>query len=357
MKMDDLINELFESKEMAKYLIENIDELTKSNIIDIICRAPIDIRRKAEILLELSETEKLQENRIDDDINNDNYKKDFEEQSAENSYFYNYKIAEKGIEHFESKPNDLYSIQVVSHDVLDRTKRRYGSFSIHTTFQSAIKQINDNYDYEKTHWDIENDHSWYEIKKWIPFENGKYKCVINYYFVDDKIMFFSFMDSDRALKNNFDPDCVLNLKTPFKTGDILTVNCKPFFPARNIMILANASKNVCDSLQCLFFEGEDELLRTGSVKRGWIFHALYKPEISPLYRMSKPTTELPEQELILEKIKSFLKADNEKGKKMWLWIYNTKEEKYIKSDKHNIAKSDGITIEEIEKYMEENKED
>ena len=73
--------------------------------------------------------------------------------------------------------------------------------------------------------------------------------------------------------------------------------------------------------------------------------------------MSKPTTELPEQELILEKIKSFLKADNEKGKKMWLWIYNTKEEKYIKSDKHNIAKSDGITIEEIEKYMEENKED
>ena len=53
MKIPDLINELFESKEMSEYLIEHSAELSKYNILRMVCSAPIDIRRKAEILLEI----------------------------------------------------------------------------------------------------------------------------------------------------------------------------------------------------------------------------------------------------------------------------------------------------------------
>lgn len=55
MKLSDLINELFESPEMAEYLISHSEELTKYQIFRMICMAPIDIRRKAEILAELAE--------------------------------------------------------------------------------------------------------------------------------------------------------------------------------------------------------------------------------------------------------------------------------------------------------------
>ena len=59
MKIPDLINELFESKEMSDYLIEHSDELSKYNILSMVCKAPIDIRRKAEILSELSKDEDI----------------------------------------------------------------------------------------------------------------------------------------------------------------------------------------------------------------------------------------------------------------------------------------------------------
>ena len=57
MKLCDLVNELFDSKEMAEYLTEHFDGLSKHNILNMICKAPIDIRRKAEILSELSKDE------------------------------------------------------------------------------------------------------------------------------------------------------------------------------------------------------------------------------------------------------------------------------------------------------------
>ena len=60
MKIPDLINELFESREMSEYLIEHFAELSKYNILRMVCSAPIDIRRKAEILLELSKDENIE---------------------------------------------------------------------------------------------------------------------------------------------------------------------------------------------------------------------------------------------------------------------------------------------------------
>lgn len=85
MKIADLINELFESKEMSEYLIQNIDKLTKYNILNMICKAPIDIRRKAEILFEFSKDEDIEaeitkEIKGKDDVDYEWIKKFIEEQ-------------------------------------------------------------------------------------------------------------------------------------------------------------------------------------------------------------------------------------------------------------------------------------
>lgn len=60
MKLSEIINELFESPEMAEYLIDRSEELARYDILQMVCKAPIDIRRKAEILAELSKSENIE---------------------------------------------------------------------------------------------------------------------------------------------------------------------------------------------------------------------------------------------------------------------------------------------------------
>ena len=45
---------------MAAYLTEHAEQLYKHNNLDMVCNAPIDIRRKAEILEELAKNEDLE---------------------------------------------------------------------------------------------------------------------------------------------------------------------------------------------------------------------------------------------------------------------------------------------------------
>ena len=353
MKIPDLINELFESKEMSEYLIEHSNELSKFNILSMVCKAPIDIRRKAEILSELSKDEDIDKeiaeelNEKDVDISEFEHIK---EHIIELSFKFNGEYALKAISHLEAKPGDVFSVQDLWCD--EEWPKGYGegSFHIFSSFENAIKYLEEDMKSEGWFWNDEDALSWYEIRKWSLTEDGDYKEIICYELIDNKLMFFSYSDRDECIRNNFEPNCDLNLITPFSTGDILTVDCMPQKPKRNIIILENVTNCDCCSLQGMFYDPDEKIYSAHAVKHGSIYRGFSIPYISPLYRISKNITELPEEDKIFNDIKSFLNNDSKKGQEMWLWIHNFGAERQKREDND---RKDGVTADETKKYMEE----
>lgn len=349
MKISDLINELFESKEMAEYLIEHSNELTKYNILKMVCSAPIDIRRKAEILLELSKDEDLSLE-IAEEINceeaseseYDNIKKCI----TEHSFQHNYECAIKAIDLLKADTGDVFSVQNLWYDKVWPKNYGEGDFHLSSSFENAMKYIEEDMNLDGWTWDNKDALSWYEIRKWSINENGDYQEKICYELIDGKLMFFSY---DDAYCNEFEPDCNLNLITPFNTGDILTVDCRPQKPKRNILILENVTNYDCCSLQGLYYDPHKKLFSAHAVKHGSIYREFSVPYISPLYRITKTDKKLKEQEKIFNEIKTFLNNDTKKGEEMWLWIHNTE----VGKEKQNFKGSDGVTAKELRKYMEE----
>lgn len=274
--------------------------------------------------------------------------------SRSNSYHFNYEIVSKAIEHLKSESGDIYSVQNIEYI------ERYDSYSLNidrddfyitSSFENAIKYIEKETKLKELSWDNKDQLFWYEIKKWSLSENSNYEEIICYDFVDNKIMFFSFRNTPRYAKeyfnDNFKLDCDLNLITPFTVGDILTVDCRPYVPLQNIIILENHYNSDCCSLQGLYFDSENDTLELGAVKHGNTFKNSSPPLISPLYRITKPKEPLPEKEKIFDKIKTFLNGDSQKGDEMSLWIDGVETRKEIT---HH---SGFVTVSDLEKFMEE----
>lgn len=353
MNISDLINELFESKEMAEYLIKHSAELSKYNILCMICKAPIDIRRKAEILSELSKDEdidkEIAEELNEKDVDISEYEH-IKEHLREISFKFNSEYALKAISYLEAKPGDVFSVQNLWYD--EEWPKGYGEgdFHISSSFENAMKYIDEEMKLEEWSWNDKEALSWYEIRKWSLTEDGDHKEIICYELIDNKLMFFTYSDRAEYVRNRFDPDCNLNLLTPFSTGDILTVDCRPQKPKRNILILENVTNYDCCSLQGMYYDPDENLYSAHAVKHGSIYRDFGLPYISPLYRISKNVDELSKEEAIFNDIKSFLNGDSKKGQKMWAWIHNLGAERQEKEENHH---RDGVTTEEIRKYIEE----
>ena len=352
MKIPDLINELFESREMSEYLIEHSAELSKYNILRMVCSAPIDIRRKAEILLELSKDENIEKEIAEElkekdvDISEHEHIK---EHIIENSFRFNCEYALKAISLLEATPGDVFSVQNLWYDEEWPTGYGEGEFHISSSFENAMKYIDEEMKLEEWSWNDKDALSWYEIRKWSLTEEGDYKEIVCYELIDNKLMFFTYSDRAEYVRNKFNPDCDLNLTTPFTTGNILTVDCCPYKPERNILILENVTNDDCCSLQGLYYDPTIQLFNIGAVKHASMYRGLYRPSVSPLYRISENVNELSNEEAIFKDIKSFLNGDSQKGQEMWSWIYNTK----INKEKRKLKNSDGVTAKELRKYMEE----
>lgn len=350
MKMHDLINELFESKEMSEYLIEHSDELSKYSILNMVCKAPIDVRRKAEILSELAKdedidkeiAEKLKEQNVDESKH-----EHIKEFIMGISYQFNCEYALKAISHLEAKPGDVFSVQNLWYDEEWPKEYGEGDFHISSSFENAMKYIDEEMKLEEWSWNDKDALSWYEIRKWSLTESGDYKEIICYELIDNKLMFFTYSDKDEHVRNNFEPDCDLNLITPFSTGDILTVDCRPQKPMRNILILENVTNYDCCSLQGMYYDPNEKLYSAHAVKHGSIYRGFGIPYISPLYRISKNVNALSEEDKIFNDIKAFLNNDIKKGQEMWLWIHNSGTYNRKKENPYK----DGVSAEEIKKYM------
>lgn len=115
----------------------------------------------------------------------------------------------------------------------------------------------------------------------------------------------------------------VDLPTPYKKGDILEIDCRPWAPGPRYCLVANSK------LGCLYLDGDGQVCRGsipyGSCFAGW---ALTNLMLSPVFRARKLTQPLPEacaglQSIELGQIDDLLeeRADTKEKEPGWLDIY------------------------------------
>ncbi len=117
----------------------------------------------------------------------------------------------------------------------------------------------------------------------------------------------------------------LNLKTPFKTGDIVLIDCSPFGPPFHAVVLESHNQYDCCFPNIVFKVPYTNDWRCAPLKHMRFYKdaelSFYRPKLSPLYRIRTvlPNEMTKEDESLLT-IKALLSADEEKAKKIWrLW--------------------------------------
>ncbi len=115
----------------------------------------------------------------------------------------------------------------------------------------------------------------------------------------------------------------VDLPTPYKKGDILEIDCRPWAPGPCYCLVANSK------LDCLYLDGDGHIccgsIPYGSCFAGW---ARVNLMLSPVFRAKKVTQPLPEacatlQTIELDQIDDLLEkcADSKEKEPIWLDIY------------------------------------
>lgn len=116
--------------------------------------------------------------------------------------------------------------------------------------------------------------------------------------------------------------CV-DLPTPYKKGDILEIDCRPWAPGPRYCLVANSK------LDCLYLDSDGQI-RCGSIPYSSCFAGWARTNLmlSPVFKARKVTPPLPEecaalQTIELDRIEGLLEecADNKEKEPIWLDIY------------------------------------
>ena len=117
----------------------------------------------------------------------------------------------------------------------------------------------------------------------------------------------------------------LNLRTPFKTGDIVLIDCRPFGPPFHAVILESQNQFDCCFPNIVFNVPYTNDWRCTPIKHKRFYKDVewgsYCPKLSPLYRLRTilPNEMTAEDEALLT-IKALLSGNKEKAKEVWkLW--------------------------------------
>ncbi|MEE1173407.1 MAG: hypothetical protein U0K87_13755 [Ruminococcus sp.] len=230
----------------------------------------------------------------------------------------------------ELKDGEIFTLSEYWYDddILDENRSFAEPF---LSFQAAAEYIKKLIEEETEDLDdIDEYVCWTEITKWLPVGDGKMKDVYSYTFVGNEIHYFKRIgniprDSYRGYKSSLD----LNLPIPFKPGDIVTLNCLPFRPVKQAVLLEVDNRDCC-GVQMLYPRKNkitgDTILETGALKHGDGWEG-YFPMLSSLYRLSKYEGELSGEERILKDVQKLIYQNEETGRKLWKYILKTAPDK------------------------------
>ena len=128
-----------------------------------------------------------------------------------------------------------------------------------------------------------------------------------------------FMSGDREF---FNGPLDLSVSTPFKVGDIVKIDCRPFGPPFHAVVIEARDQFDCCMPQVLFKMPFTDEYRISALKHKHFYKdtgtRTYCPPLSPLYRLRsvKPEEETSDDELLV-KVREALGGVEERGSALW----------------------------------------
>jgi len=315
-KIAEILKEIFPSEEMASYLARCpfdktvswnrqhfvFDDappeelpLSRDDLADASAGAPISLERKRKLFLRLAEDE------------NDGLFRKWAD------------LVSQAIQEMQPKPGEVFYL--IAHNYCEESSHlgdnAVGAFLSWEYIYEAIREYwGDPID--------EDDLICFTVEKWTPDGNGRMKNNYSYEVIGDEIWFCDCEDFPfhEQLALNGCGAVDLNLQVPFRAGDILTVDCRPYAPVSHIAVLGIADNCDCCCFQALYREG-DRTWDIGAVKHSHVFPTSISRRVdySPLYRLATFHGELPEEERLLEQVSLYINGEEARGAALWEHIF------------------------------------
>jgi hypothetical protein len=159
----------------------------------------------------------------------------------------------------------------------------------------------------------------HSIAKIIPGENGAMKVycewVLNY---SGEIWYFGINGGQRKILEKWDDiwdywGCNLNLPVPFKPGDIVLADCRPFAKERRILITDVGDNRNCCAVRCMYILPGGKLEICAFKHNSFFVDTEEYSHISGLYRAARWQGKLAKNEAPLAIVGEALKANPQIG--------------------------------------------
>ena len=345
------------SKEMLEHILRR-GRLSVYVMTDVVCRAPIPLKKKHELLDELIKR------------NNAHFKTFVKAAEAIKAGDYD-AVREAVMDVFVRMDDSLYDAfnectmveaglnhytyylfnEWYDPDVLIEKSYPCGLVG---TFKQVKNYIKKEMEYEREEMGGEDESypSWYRIEAWNLGVWGKYEHAYNYYAYNGEICWFERMKVCRE-KNGHEyymPEegrfcggvIDLCMSSPFKAGDIVSIDCRPFGPQFRALVVEGRDQHDCCFPTMLFEVPFTDKWEITALKHKMFYKdadgGTYEPRLSPLYRLrSVGEDELAEEDELLVKVSKWISGDEERGAAFW----NTWHENYC----------DERTVEEVEEIL------
>jgi len=277
MEITNVIDELFETETMRKHLKENLDKIDLKTRAMMIAGSRATLERKAEI---------------------------FESLAAENDvsegatvYLLGAMFARMALSELVLKEGELFA-------VIDFCESDKGMSIDDTTVFTRIDAVKE-YIIQDSKGMDDTYTRWYSVEKWTLNKKSEYVCKFKFTaFPDGNIVFYDSMGDER-FKGDFDY-CFsrsdnLNLPLPFKEGDCISLDLRPFVHGvKHIKICSTYREDRCCGVQYSYVDKYGEIDGYYPLKHISSFKAFCDNStliyISGLYRAEIYNGELTENE-------------------------------------------------------------
>lgn len=208
---------------------------------------------------------------------------------------------------------------------MDELRLKSGDVGMFVTSWAVEKYI------ENEEAENDTDEGYYRMEAWDDYDENREKPRYDYYYYRGKLCWFEklrpekqehgntyYMHEDREFAaGRLD----LDFRTPYKPGDIVLIDCRPFGPPFHAMILEARDQFDCCFPNIVFqYPGTNEWsltpLKHRRLYKDISWHT-YEPMLSPLYRLRKvKDDEMTEEDAKLFELSSIISGSEEKAGKV-----------------------------------------
>lgn len=339
------------SDEMTEFLVTK-DALSPFELVNIICRAPIALDEKSKMLIRLSSKrnlkfdtfvsveENMKQGKTFNNIKHDIRKlADFKGEKTIWTVLYDKRLSiQEAMDELHSQVGDrdnwYNNKSLVLYDEwydTDELQLKSASCGVFYDLGEIEKYI------ENEEYDNETDEGYYRMEAWDSYYTKRELPRYDYYYYRGKICWFKKLIPEKQENGNTyfmpahrefaDGSIDLSFITPYKSGDIVLIDCRPFGPPFYAIIL-----EASDQWDCCFptikfqYPGTNEWSLT-SLKHRRFYKDIelhtYEPMLSPLYRLKKvKEEELTEVDDCLLEMSKMISENEEKAYEVCKqWIF------------------------------------